>query len=240
MNLNQFLKKVPQNSDNIVAISWFRKEFKTNPLEKYKRELFLAFKIIVPKPVKKEERDLILVLIILLCKYDLEEGSSLGSYRLNIEERGYFDEIKDIMDFTISLLTKLILIYYEANENDEIEKLEDAFKNATVHWNWDKYTKQEQVIALVGESLKEVAEKAQTTERFVPMILQDYYERLDKKRLKNLDSFLRKSEEILSFSENQKDQAKFFVKILEELNNGGENLNSIQDIIPYYTGMKFN
>jgi hypothetical protein len=242
MILDTFIKQIQQNPENETEVLWFQKQFirsDNNPIEKYKKELFLDFKISAPSSAK-EERDLILVLIILLCKYELEEGFLPGSYRLNIEEVGYLDEIKDIKDFTISLLTKLIYIYYGANEKNEIEKLEDAFQNDIIHWNWDRYTKQEQVIALVGDSLKAVAEKAKTTERFLPVILQDYYDRIDKKRLKNLETFLRKSEEILSSTENQKYHTKFFSKILEELNNGGENLYSIQDLIPYYSGIKFN
>ena len=243
MLLDTFIKQIQKNPENETEVNWFRKKFKKtedNPVEKYKKELFLDFKILVPGQINKEERDLILVLIILIHKYDLEEGTYPGSYRLNIEEVGYLDEIKDIKDFIISQLTKLIFIFYGANEKNEIEKLEDAFQNDIIRWNWDRYTKQEQVIALVGESLKKAAEKAKTTERFLPVILQDYYDRIDKKRLKNLETFLRKSEEILSSSENQKDHTRFFSKILEELNNGGENLYSIQDLIPYYSGIKFN
>jgi hypothetical protein len=234
---------IQKDPENETEVYWFRKwqrKAKENPIDKYRKELFLDFNIVIPELLNEEEKDMILVLIILICKWDLDEGSPPGSYRLSIEELGYLDEIKDIKDLIVSLLTKLIFIYYGANEKNEIEKLEETFHNDTYHWNWNGYVKQEQVIALFGKSLKSIAEKAKTTERFIPVILQDYYERIDKKRLRNLDNFLRKSEKILSSSENLKDQAKFFSKMLDEINNGGENIKSAPDVIPYYHGMKFN
>lgn len=243
MTFELLIKEIQKDPENETEVLWFKKwlkKVKENPLDKFKKRLFLDFNLRMPGQMNMEEYSLLIVLIILLCKWDLEEGSVPGSYRLTVEEMGYIDELEDVRDYTLSLLTKMILYYYGASEKNEIDKLENAFENEIDHWNWSGYVKQEQVIGFAGTFMKDVAEKSEISDRYATIILKDYYDRIEKKRLNNLNSFLRKSEKILKSSENLKEQTKFFSKILDEINNGGENLNSVQDIIPYYQGMKFN
>lgn len=243
MTLELLIREIQNNPEYETEVRWYKKwlnETRENPVDKFKNRLFLDFNLCVPEQMSMEDYSLIIVLVILLCKWDLEEGSVPGSYRLTVQEIGYIDEHENLKAYTISLLTRIILYYYGASKKNEIDKLENAFQNEIDRWNWSEYVKQEQVYRLAGKFMHDIAEKAEIKERSATLILQDYYDRITRKRLSNLDRFLQKSETILKSADNLREQTKFFSSILEEINNGGENLNSVRDIIPYYHGIRFN
>jgi hypothetical protein len=88
---------------------------------------------------------------------------------------------------------QLVIFYYHANEKDEIGKLENALDREVQKWNWHTWIKQEEVISILGEKINAASEKVSIPRRILPQVLDDYYTRIDRKRLENLDSFYSKN-----------------------------------------------
>jgi hypothetical protein len=177
----------------------------------------------------------------LVGDYTLKQDFVPGTYRLYLHEFGYLDEIKDVAGLEAGFFTVIMNYYYNAKENNEIDKLEKAFSNKVIEWNYCTYVKQEEIKTLLDKnSLKETSSKANIPEQDIPKILDDYYSRINLMRIENLDRFLNKSNELLAADESIKDHTRFFAQIVEEVINGGINLKSTSDIIPHYAGIKFN
>ena len=238
------IKKVKKESESIHEVSWYLNEYKDSdkhPFEKYIKDLYLDFNIALPAFLPENSKQLILGLTILVCDHDLHQDSLPGTYKLFVENDSYLNEVRNAAEFEAATLSVLINNYYCANENNEIEKLEDALKNTVLKWNWSGFVKQEEVISLVNQySLEEASNKADVPEHEIPRILDDYYSRINRKRIANLDSFLNKSNELISAYKKSKHHTQFFSKIIEEVKNGGANLKSVEDINPHYLGIKFN
>ena len=238
------ITKVKKESESIHEVSWYLNEYKDldeHPFEKYIKDLYLDFNITLPAFLPENSKQLILGLTILVCDHELHQDSLPGTYKLFVENDSYLNEVRNAAEFEAATLSVLINNYYCANENNEIEKLEDALKNTVLKWNWSGFVKQEEVISLVNQySLEEASNKADVPEHEIPRILDDYYSRINRKRIANLDSFLNKSNELISAYKKSKHHTQFFSKIIEEVKNGGANLKSVEDINPHYLGIKFN
>jgi hypothetical protein len=238
------IERVKQIFYDEVEIIWYLNEYENadeHPFEKYIRMLYLDLNIKLPSLLSDDSKQLLLGLPILIGKYDLHQDLLPGTYRLYSPVFGYLDKIKDVTLFEANLFDVIIHQYYQAKEDDEIGKIEDAFNNSVNEWNYSLYVKQEEVKALLDKhSLKETSRKANIPEQDIPRILDDYYSRINRKRIENLDHFLNKSNELLAANESLKDHTRFFAQIVEEVKNGGINLKSTSDIIPHYAGIKFN
>jgi hypothetical protein len=234
------LQKIPEYETELF---WYRdkyRESETHPWEKYINQFYLNFNIALPVLSDISIKQQIIGLTLLARDYELVQGSLPGTYHIFIEEIGLLDELKDISKYMLLTFAQLVIFYYHANEKDEIGKLENALDREVQKWNWHTWIKQEEVISILGEKINAASEKVSIPRRILPQVLDDYYTRIDRKRLENLDSFYSKSEKLLNSSENLKSQAHFFSSILNETRNGGENLKSVNDILPHFSGIKYN
>lgn len=236
--------KVKQVSQITEEAIWYFGQYndaQEQPFEKYFHNLFLEFDIALPDIVPLAKKTSLVGFAILTCDYELEQGSLPGIYRLLIQDLGYLDEIRNVTEFEMNSFALIISYYYKANEESEIQKLEKAFHNIVREWNWSPYVKQEEVKSLIDRfSLKETSQKTEVQEYDIPTILSDYYARINRKTIANLNSFLRKSYELIGTDKEFEKQTQFFAQIIEEVKNGGKNLKSTKDIITHYTGIKFN
>ncbi len=232
--------KIPESETEALGYIRAYQDSKEHPWEKFINNLYLDFNIKLPQFVEDSDKQLIIGLTILICDYEIDQDTLPGTYRINIEEFGYLDEIRDVNKYLTHLFAELVTYYYQANESEKIEELEKVFLNKNHEWNWHPWVKQEEVIKLLEEYLIVTVDKAQVSKSMIPQVLSDYYTRIDKKRLENLDNYIHKSEKILNDSKGSDEQTQFYANILNEVKNGGVNLKSKYDILSYYHGVKFS
>lgn len=243
MKSNVLIQKARQIPEIETELSWYLNHFGENgphPWEVLNDKLYTNFKIALPAKLNKTDRQLLIVLTIMVRNYQLVQGDLPGTYQLNVEGEGLLDEIENTDAYLIYSFARLIEIYYGANKKNELRKLEQMFLEEIQKWNWNPWVKQEEVMALLGRQLKEVAGKVSVPERRLPEVFHDYYTRIDRLRLENLDSFLDKSEDLLSSSAHVQARTQFFSYIVGEVKNGGQNLQSEENILPHYSGIKYN
>ena len=226
-----------------AEILWYLNKFgeeNSHPWKELIDRLYIDFDICFPTLHDNATKRLLIGLTVLVREYELSQGSVAGTYYLYVDDIGRLDEIEDASVYILYSFAKLVTIYYQANEKDELGILKKMFLSEIRKWNWHAWVKQEEVIALLKSQLKEVANKVSIPERKLPEVLYDYYSRIDRLRLENLDSFLEKSKDLLNSSPQMKTQAQFFSNIVDQVKNGGENLRSSNDILPHFTGIKLN
>ncbi len=243
MKYNHYFRQIQKIPKDKTKVLWYLEEFqddKNHPWEIYINQLFLRFNILLPKLPEESDKKLLIGLTVLVSIYELVQGRTAGTYRILVDEIGFLDEIEDVNNYLVNTLAKLINFYYQANEKNELNKLEADISKKIERWNWHPWVKQEEVMFFLGYALLNSTNKTLIDIRDIPQVLSDYQDRIDRKRLDNLDRFLKKSEKILNSSTVIREQAIFFIKILHEIENGGENLKSGIDILPQYNGTKLN
>lgn len=243
MKTGILIEQIQKITEFETEVNWYLEKYHdniTHPWEKFINRLFLDFKILLPELLDCAMRPFLIGLTILVYDYKLVQGKSPGTYRIMINENTYLDEVPDVLEYMVYTIGRLITFYFNANEKDGLEKLENLLIDEVTKWNWHAWVKQEEVLFLLSDPINQISKEVSLTERNIPQVLTDYHTRIDNKRLENLDSFLSKSEDLINSSEKVKAHAQFFTFILNEINNGGENLNSFHDIFPQYSGVKFN
>ena len=224
-----------------TEINWFIKKFKGfNPIDHHLNSLFLDFEIELPQFIEVELRRTFIGLTILYHEYELEQGSLPGYYRICIEESEYLNEVKKPDEFAHDSYARLIAYYYYSNEKDELDNLISTLEKKVKSWNWHNWVKQEEVYFLLGHHFEYASRRIAISEQNLLQVLNDYYNRMEQVRLNKLESFINKSEALLDESEELKQNAHYFLKILNELKNGGQNLKSGRDLLPHFSGMNDN
>lgn len=239
MKQDPFIEAVKKDPELETELNWYQK-LEAHPWIKFVLNLFLNLEIYLLPKLERSHQLMILGLTILVEDYEIEQGTKEGSYRIKVEDIGYLDEIEDIDGYLQNLASITVGAFYRANEERKTDRLEESLLYRVRKWNWHPFVKQEEVMHILGEYLELAAEQVNMDRRRLPEVIADYYERIDRKRIENLESFIEKSEKILESAGDQKDQTRFFRSLLQEVKNGGENLSSLQDVIPQYHGMKFN
>lgn len=243
MNTDTLIKQIKNIPEIETEALWYLNTFgdrNSHPWKDIIDRLYIDFNICLPPLQDNTTKRLIIGLTVLVREYELVQGNVPGKYHLYVDGFGHLDEIEDVSDYLLYSFARIVTIYYQANEKDELDNLEKLLLSEIRKWNWHAWVKQEEVIALLANQLKDAAKKVSIPERKLPEVLHDYYSRIDRIRLENLDSFLDKSDKLLNSSPKTKVQAQFFSGIIDEVKNGGENLRTSMDILPHYTGIKLN
>jgi len=231
--------KIPEVKTEVLWYLEKYMEHETHPWLKYSNELYLDLEIDLPKLPETVTPRILIGLIVLIYDYDLISGIYPGSYRIVIDELGPLDEIEDLITFISYSFATLVSLYYEVNEKGEIEKLESDFAERVLKWNRNSYIIQEQVISLLGEQLNEVANHINIDIRELPMVINDYVNRMDTLRLRNLSRFFNKADSLLGNSNPDPEQARFFKFFVNEVKNGGRNLKTTDDVIPKFSDINY-
>lgn len=236
--ISQGLKIAEAETEVLWYLEKYR-EHETHPWVKYINKLYLDLEIDHPKLPETVTPILLIGLTVLIYDYELISGSYPGTYRIVINKIGPLDEIEDVIPFISFSFAALVSQYYEANENGEIEKLESDFAERVLKWNRDGYIIQEQVISLLGERLNEVANHINVDIRELPRVINDYLNRMDTLRLRNLSQFFNKADFLLGNSKSDSEEARFFKFFVNEVKSGGRNLKTIDDVIPNFSDINY-
>lgn len=239
MLINQ-ARKIPEIE---TELNWYLNTYIENgnhPWHEFLFQLNSGINILLPA-VSEELRHFIIVLTVLVREFDLKQGDVPGTYRIFVEEYGYLDELDNLPQYLIYTFCRIVEFYYQANDDGKLRKLGKMFKDEVHKWNSSEYVVQERVKALAEKyPLHVVAEKLNVPVDYIPIFLSDYYSRIKKKRLENLEGFLHKVDKLFESNPNLNESAKFFNFIVGEVKNGGLNLNSSDDILPHFSGLKYN
>ena len=239
--LLQEIQKIPEYEKEVL---WYLNQYpnsNTQPWLDIIDEVFLNFNITYPASLKDINKKQLIAFIILTKEYQIVEDKTPGYYRIMFNNE-YLDEFENTSTILIGSFLLLISIYYKAEEEDwGLDNLHNKFKTKIQEWNFSTYVKQEQVKFLADEFLlNKVALFAKVSEKDVSNILLDYHSRMEKKKLKNLQLFLDEIEYLMDQNADLKKHMNFLEFIVQEIKNGGSNLNSPYDLIPNYKGIQFN
>jgi len=180
-------------------------------------------------------------LAILGNEIKLRTGDSPGTYRLYVNDIGYLDEITDVLQFCVNAVATIIIHYYKCAHGKENIAPEQALQKRKLDWNGSRYVVQEKIKAYSDKySLGEVARYNGVPEDYVPQILSDYYSRINREKLDNLNCFLGKAENLFKENKGLDKSAGLFKFFIQEVQNGGVNIHSSKDVLPHYTNLKFN
>jgi len=222
------IQKMPEFEDEV---NWYRKKYpKVHPWESFIGKAFIDFNIALPKSIDKSYIRHLIHFLLFTKECIIEEAEKPRFYRIKLKDAEYLDELEDAHELLIVCFILLIKKYYEA---DIIDNIEDEFQKRIQDWNFSKYVMQERVIKLTDNySLKKVSEIVGMNEQDIPMILDDFYIRIDRKKLHNRNLFIEKIEKILRSNQILEDQYNYQRFLIEEIKNGAANINTLQDIIP--------
>jgi hypothetical protein len=237
--LLQEVQKIPEIEMEVI---WYLNEYKSfHPWEKVVDGVYVDFNIAFPQAMDTISKKLLIGFSILLNDYEIEEDDLPGAYRIYIENIGYLDDLKDVSTFIIHSLGNLIEHYYQANEKNIFEKFDNNLALKILKWNCSTYVKQEEVRALIDtHTLADTAKKAKVKVDFVSEILSDYYVRINKKKFENLERFFIKVEMLFEANANLKENTTYLNYIMEQIKNGGTDLNSSDKLFPHFKGIQLN
>lgn len=244
--IKKFLLKVGKNPDYESSVLWFLDESEDVndlPWKRHQGALYLDFPVRIPEKLEGPEKEVVLPWTILgyvRHLYDLQEDSIPGTYRLKLNDFGDFHKVDHPNVFVEFMFAVLLKLYYEAFKENTTDKLEDELASKVAAWNNHPYVQQERIMSFIGRHLEKTALKEGISEREALQAINNYFYRTDLRTLTNLETFKRKIKEILGSSEGLGNQARFLLHFLNELDNGGVNLHTIEDLIPFYNNIKFN
>ena len=124
MTTKALLSKILRNPDLEKQALWYINDIEDKRddfLIKIERDLFTDFNLKLPKEYERTVHKNMIGLFTLAFRYDLEEGDSPGQYRLEIENKGYLDELLDIDEHILEAFCTIISILYRANEDGKVE-----------------------------------------------------------------------------------------------------------------------
>jgi hypothetical protein len=237
--LLQEVKKIPEIEMEVI---WYLNEYKgVQPWESIVNEIYVDFDIAMPYTNDIIGKKILITFCLLLHDCELEQDDIPGTYRIFISDTGYLDEIKDVSIFMIHSLGNLIEHYYQANEKKILNKFEKGLAYKIFEWNCSSFVKQEEVRVLIDKyTLAETAKMAMVKVDLISEILNDYYVRMNKKKFNNLERFLTKVEKVFESDPKLKENTQYLNYILEQIKNGGVNVNEPSDLFPIIKNVTLN
>lgn len=222
------IQKMPEFEDEV---NWYKNNYPDKqPWESLIGKAYIDFNITFPKSMKKSYRRHLINFLIFTKDCEIEEDKKPRHYRIMIKNVGYLDEIENAFEL---LVVSFILLIKKYSEAEAIDKLQGEFHKKIQDWNYSKKVMQERVIKLTDKySLKKVSEIVEVSEKDIPMILEDFYIRIDRKKFHNCNLFIDKVEKILRSNQAVGNQLYYQKFIIEEIKNGAANINTLQDLIP--------
>lgn len=244
MKSDMLIKHALQNPKLETELTWYVQFYNVSyvhPWDHYASELYKDFRIHLPLNIDSQTKDFIIGLAILAHQIKLEKGDTPGTYRIYIKEIGYLDEIRDVLQFCVDSAIVIIIHYYKCAHGKENIAPEQALQKRKLDWNGSRYVVQEKIKAYADKySMGEVARYNGVPEDYVPQILSDYYSRINREKLDNLNCFLEKAENLFKENKGLEQTASLFKFFIQEVQNGGVNIHSSKDVLPHYTNLKFN
>lgn len=239
--LLQEIQNIPEFEKEVL---WYLNQYpdsNAQPWEKIINELFIDFDVKLTHKDLDFNKKYLIGFAILTEKYKIVENYSPGTYRIHFGQYGYLDEIEDISTFYIKSFILLIRHYYKAFTENEMEYFKNALSHEINKWNCSPYVKQEEVRALIdSHTLVETAKIAKVEVDLVPEIISHYYNRINKKKFDNLESFLTKVENIYETNTKLRKNTTYLNYIMDQVKNGGVDIKSPYDLISSYNGIQFN
>jgi hypothetical protein len=138
------------------------------------------------------------------------------------------------------MFESLVRQYFEAHQKGKLEEISNSIAHEVIKWNWTPFVKQEQIHSLLSSQIKLIIKEANISEKMIPVVLADYFERRDKNQLENLKRFTGKIEDFIKSSEPNGHNINYLEKILENIKNGGIDLKSPYELHPLYQNIEKN
>lgn len=239
--LTSALLKIPEIQ---TAALWFIEKYDDNqtlPWENFFKDLYTDFEINFPANFDKEDR-LTFVGLTIINDYSLIPIGYARQYDLFYENQPLSQmEEEEISNYIIANVAKLVVNLYEATQRDEVEKFNSWLKNCVESWNKNKMVLQEQVLNMSTDlSVNEIAEILNLNNSLVYKIIQDAITRIDKHMYLNLVKFFTKVGCVKAEHTELNGKTDFLDFILEEINNGGQNISEPLDLLPQFVGVTLN
>lgn len=201
--------------------------------------IYLDIDILLPEKLEDVVRRMVILMAILFnVESELSETEIPNVYRLYLKDRNgeifALDELSRMDEFLNEYLVSFLKIYYEELEKGHSEKFENFFIKKVDAWNKIGYVRQERIFKLSRtKTLPAIECETGIEEKFIPEILNDYQVRMDAKRLENAKRFKKKLLDLIS---NLKPCQQYFrdsiMFLLGEIENGGMNIKSLEDLFP--------
>jgi predicted DNA-binding protein YlxM (UPF0122 family) len=229
------LLKIPEIE---TAVLWFIEEYSDAnilPWDKHFKDLYIDFNICFPANFDKADQITFIGLTI-INDYSLVSGDYSRTYKL-CHNNIVLDllEEKEISNYVVTNLGKLVFNLYEATQREELDKYDTWLETCVKNWNTNTIVLQEQVLNLsIDFSVKEISEMLNINSSLVHKIIQDAITRIDEHLFLNLFKFLSKVNHLKQEYPELKGKTNYLDMLIEEISNGGQNINEPQDLLPEY------
>jgi len=242
MKTDYLIRQAQKLTDIETELYWYLDTYKdlpAHPWEGYVNKVCIPLAITFPPIIKPETKKLLVAFTVLVNQYELVQGREVGIYSIMVSDE-CISSIENPEIHVIELFAELISRYYQAHLSKSMDAFKEHLDEAVLKWNYHPFVIEEKMHSVLKEGIESILDTYSLPKDTIPRALQNYQQRIDDKILENLKEFEGKVNFFISENTANKHQTAFIRFILEEINNGGKNLNSLEDVLPHYTNIQFN